>query len=451
MRKIVISLLSLCFLQSPLAAAKVSPDEAQRLGADLTPVGAEAAGNADGTIPPWTGGVSTPPETFVKGKHEASPFPSDRPLFVISAENEAQYADYLTPGQAAMMAKYPETYNLPVYQTRRTAAYPEWVYEKLKANAVTAELIENGNGVRNSIATSPFPIPENGLQVIWNHILRFRGEQVSFVSAFATPQRNGAYTPVLTNYDYYFSYSEPGVELEEIDNKIFYLKTRILAPSGLSGTLNLIHETLDQVRSPRMAWRYVSGERRLRRSPNLAYDTALPNSEGFRTVDQKDMYNGAPNQYDWDLKGKREIYVPYNAYRLHQSGITADDIVRPGHINQELTRYERHRVWVVEGTLRVGLNHVYGKRVFYFDEDSWQILLTEEYDRDGNLWRVSEAHPVSFYSEPVFWTTLETTYDLKAGRYFIDGLDNEETPYNFNPGFGPRSFTASSVRQEARR
>lgn len=451
MRKIALSLISACLLQAPFAIAKVSEVEAERLGADLTPIGAEAAGNEDGTIPAWTGGLTEAPLSYVKDQHETNPFTDDRPLFVITQDNQSQYEQYLTPGQKAMLALYPDTYKLPIYKTRRTAAFPEWVYDKAKQNAETAELIENGNGVKNTIATSPFPIPADGLEVIWNHILRFRGEQVSFTSAFATPQRNGSYTPVLTEYNYYFSYSEPGAKLEDIDNKIFYLKTRILSPSSLAGTLNLVHETLDQIRSPRMAWRYQSGERRLRRSPNLAYDTALPNSEGLRSVDQKDMYNGAPNQYEWNLIGKREIYVPYNAYTLHESGIDADDIIRPGHINQELTRYERHRVWVVEGQLRVGLQHIYSKRVFYVDEDSWQILMTEEYDRDGNLWRVSEAHPVSFYNEPVFWTTLETTYDLVAGRYFIDGLDNGEPPYDFSPGFGARAFTASSVRQEARR
>lgn len=433
------------------ASAKVSEQEAKRLQQDLTPVGAQRAGNDEGTIPPWNGGVNQPPSEWKAGTIEVDPFAVDRPLFTITAEQMTGYAKKLTPGQQALLKAYPASYQLPVYKTHRSAAYPERVYAALAGNAVTAELLENGNGVKNTMVTSPFPIPGNGIEAIWNHVLRFRGEQVEFRAAFATPMESGAFTPILTNYEYYFTYSEPNVSLEEIENKVFYLRTEILAPSQLAGTLNLIHETLDQVRSPRMAWRYQAGERRLRRSPNLDYSTDLPNSSSLRAVDQKDLYNGAPDQYEWTLQGKREIYVPYNSYKLHQAGLKPADIIRPHHINQDLARYELHRVWVVEGILRVGMPHIYGRRVFYIDEDSWQILLTEEYDREGQLWRVSEAHPVEYYSVPLFWTTLELTYDLKAKRYFIDGLDNDQPPYNFSPGLNRSAFSTSSARRAARR
>lgn len=202
---------------------------------------------------------------------------------------------------------------------------------------------------------------------------------------------------------------------------------------------------------PRLAWIYDAGSRRLRRSPNLAYETDLPNSSSLRAVDQKDMYNGAPNQYNWEIKGRREIYVPYNAYKLHDGDVRPDDIIRPQHINQELARYELHRVLVVEAKRRIGISHIYDRRVFYVDEDSWQVLATEEYDEDGNLWRVSEAHNISFYSEPVFWTTLEMTYDLKAERYYIDGLDQGYPAYDFKPGFRGDQFSASAARRDARR
>ena len=36
-------------------AARAADDDASRLGKDLTPSGAEKAGNKDGTIPAWTG------------------------------------------------------------------------------------------------------------------------------------------------------------------------------------------------------------------------------------------------------------------------------------------------------------------------------------------------------------------------------------------------------------
>ncbi|WP_166260818.1 DUF1329 domain-containing protein [Marinobacter salicampi] len=431
--------------------AKVSETEAARLDADLTPVGAIRSGNEAGTIPAWTGGLAIPPPGWKPGQIETDPFEDEKPLFVITADNMSLYEDRLTEGHKALLREYGPGYVMPVYKTHRTAAFPEHVYDKSRENARTATLLDNGNGVTNTIMTSPFPIPENGLEAVWNHILRYRGEQVSFRSAFATPTVEGRFNPVLTEYDYYFSYSEPGAKLSEIENKIFYLKTRIMAPSSLAGTLNLVHETLDQVRSPRLAWRYESSSRRLRRSPNLAYETDLPNSSSLRSVDQKDMYNGAPNQYDWQLLGKKEMFVPYNAYKLHQPEATAGQIIQARNINPELTRYELHRVWVVEATVRVGMQHIYAKRKFYIDEDSWQILATAEYDNSGNLWRVSEAHNISYYSEPVFWTTLETTYDLKSERYFVDGLDDGQSAYDFNPGFRAGEFTASSVRRSAGR
>ncbi|MGO1463534.1 MAG: DUF1329 domain-containing protein, partial [Marinobacter sp.] len=396
------------------ALASVTVSEAERLKQDLTPIGAERAANASGSIPRWTGGLYEAPANWRKGETEVNPFPEDQAMFVITADNMHLYEDKLSDGSVQMLSQYGPDFFMPVYQTRRTAAFPEQVYKKSYENALSAEVLDNGNGVRNAIMSSPFPIPENGLEVIWNHILRYRGEEVSFRSASATPQVDGSYNPVVNQYDYYFAYSKKDAELEDIDNKIFYLKTDTISPSNLAGTITLVHETLDQVRSPRLAWRYDSGSRRLRRSPNLAYETDLPNSSSLRSVDQKDMYNGAPNQYNWELKGKREMFVPYNAYKLHDQSVQPDDVIRAGHINQQLARYELHRVWVVEATRRTGIKHIYDRRVFYVDEDSWQIVMSEEYDESGDLWRVSEAHNISYYGAPAFWTTMEMTYDLKA-------------------------------------
>lgn len=433
------------------ALSSVTVSEAERLKQDLTPVGAERGANASGSIPEWTGGLFEAPANWRKGQTEVDPFPKDQALFVITADNMHLYEDKLSEGSRQMLSQYGPDFFMPVYQTRRTAAFPEHVYKKSYENALSAEVLDNGNGVRDTIVTSPFPIPKSGLEVIWNHILRYRGEEVSFRSASATPQVDGSYNPVVNQYDYYFAYSKEDAKLADIDNKIFYLKTDTISPSNLAGTITLVHETLDQVRSPRLAWRYDSGSRRLRRSPNLAYETDLPNSSSLRSVDQKDMYNGAPNQYDWELKGKREIFVPYNAYKLHDQSVRPDDVIRAGHINQKLARYELHRVWVVEATRRTGIKHIYDRRVFYVDEDSWQILMSEEYDESGDLWRVSEAHNISYYETPAFWTTMEMTYDLKAKRYYIDGLDDNYPAYDFNPGFRGNEFTASSARRAARR
>lgn len=432
------------------AHAKATADEIARLDRDLTPTGAERIGNAEGTIPAWDGGIMQPPEGYTLGQPHIDPFAGDGVAFTITQDNAAQYQNRLTEGQLALLKTYP-SYFLKVYPTRRSASYPKAVYDALKYNAANAELQERGTGVRNARMTSPFPIPTNGVEAIWNHILRYRGQESAFRSSFAAVGKDGSFNPVTTDYNYLFVYATPDVDLSRIENKIFFLKTEVVAPSKLAGSMNLVHETLDQVRSPRQAWRYEAGTRRLRRVPNLSYDSEVPNSSGTRTVDQVDMYNGAPDQYDWELLGKREIYIPYNAYKLHQAGLTDAEIIRPRHINQDLARYELHRVWVVEGKLRVGLNHLYHTRRMYFDEDSWQIVLTEEFDDQGKLWRVSEAHLVNYYEVPVPWTTLEATYDLKSGGYLVDGLDGQEAPRNFFPKFDEKDFSTSAVRREAKR
>ena len=94
-------------LGSNLALAKITAEEAATLGGDtLTPVGAERAGNADGSIPPWTGGLTEFPAGYVEGERLVDPFADEEPLFTITAENVDQYADKLTPGQIAMFKRY---------------------------------------------------------------------------------------------------------------------------------------------------------------------------------------------------------------------------------------------------------------------------------------------------------------------------------------------------------
>jgi len=294
---------------SPLLA-KVTQAEAARLNNELTPVGAERAGNAAGTIPAWDGGLATPPANWREGSVEVNPFPGDKALYVVTGDNLDLYRDKLLDGHIRMLEQYGPEFFMPVYETRRTAAFPEHVYEKFRQNALTSELLDNGNGVRDTIMTSPFPIPQNGLEAIWNHILRYRGEEVSFRSASATPQEDGSFNPVVNHYDYFFAYSQIGADLADIDNKIFYLKTETIAPTTLAGTIILVHETLDQVLSPRLAWRYDAGSRRLRRSPNLAYETDLPNSSSLRSVDQKDMFTALQTSMTGNSKVNGSCWFP---------------------------------------------------------------------------------------------------------------------------------------------
>jgi hypothetical protein len=435
---------------STLLWAKLSPDQIARLGKDLTPLGAEMAGNQDGTIPAWDGGLTKGPAGYEPGMHHPDPFADDKILFTITAANMDRYKDKLTPGHQAMLKAYP-SFKLNVYPTHRSAAAPQRIYDATKRVAPTAQLVENGYGVTGATEGIPFPIPENGNQVIWNHLLRFRSDIAKRFIAQAAPTRSGKYTLVKFEDEFNVIYSHEGATEESLDNKIAFFKQKVVAPARLAGGILLVHETLNQVKEHRSAWLYNPGQRRVRRAPNVAYDNPGTAADGMRTSDQFDMFNGAVDRYEWKLVGKKEIYVPYNSYKLHSDKVKYSDILTPLHINPDLCRYELHRVWVVEATLKEGARHIYKRRTMYFDEDSWQILLVDQYDNRDQLWRVSEGHVINYYDIPALWTTLEVHTDLQAGRYLAIGLDNESRMYDFGIKRTPEDYTPAALRREGTR
>jgi hypothetical protein len=353
----------------------VSAQEAARLGADLTPLGGEKAGNADGTIPEWTGGIKSPADAgfpnYKSGAHHPDPFASDSALFTITPANMGQYAAKLTEGHKKLLQTYPD-YKLIVYPTHRSAAFPQRIYDATRRVATTANLAAGGNGL-------------------------------------------------------------PGMTEAGLNNIVAYFIQETTQPARLAGEILLVQETLDQSKDNRKAWIYNPGQRRVRRAPNVAFDNPGTNADNLRTSDQLDMYNGSPERYDWKLVGKKEMYVPYNAYKLGSDSIKYADILKKNHINQDLPRYELHRVWVVDSTLKPGTSHVYSRRTLYVDEDSWQILAVDCYDSRGQLYRVQEGHAMNYYELPNLWTTLELVMDLSNGRYLAMDLQNEEPKsYDFS-------------------
>ena len=439
--------LALSLLSGSVMAA-VSESEAAKLGTTLTPMGAEKAGNAAGTIPAWTGGLPKNAGAVDNRGFLADPFAAERPLFTITAKNVEQYKDKLTPGQLAMFKRYPDTFRMPVFTTHRTATVPESVLQATRQNATRTKLLAGGNGLEDFRVANAFPIPKNGLEVIWNHITRYRGGSVRRMITQATPQVNGSYNLVYFNEEFAFRDSLKDYDPSKPSNVLFYFKQRVTAPARLAGNVLLVHETLDQVKEPRLAWLYNAGQRRVRRAPQVSYDGPGTAADGMRTSDQLDMYNGAPDRYDWKLVGKKELYIPYNSYRLDSPNLKYSDILKAGHINQDLTRYELHRVWHVEATLKSGERHIYAKRDFYIDEDTWQASVIDQYDGRGNLWRVSEAHAQYYYDNQVPWYTLEACYDLQSGRYLALGMKNEEKrAYEFGFTATESEFTPAALRQ----
>ena len=433
------------------AYAESSANDVAKLGNELTPLGGIKAANTDGTIPAWNGGLTKPPAEYKVGGHYVDPFSGDAIKLTITNSNMSEHADKLSEGHKLLLKTYPDTYKLNVYQSRRTAAAPQRIYDATKRIATTAKLTPDGNGVTGAIEGIPFPIPTNGLEVIWNHILRWRGNFVERNVAQAAPTRGGDYTLVKFIDRFSIRYSHEGMTEGELNNIILYFKQEVLAPARLAGGIILGHETLNQNKEKRKAWLYNPGQRRVRRAPNIAFDNPGTASDGMRTNDQFDMYNGSPERYDWKLVGKKEIYVPYNNYKISSPSLKYKDILTPIHINQEYPRYELHRVWVVEATLKNGSRHIYKRRTFYVDEDSWQVLIVDQYDNRDQLWRVSEGMAINYYDIPSAWTTLEVHTDLQAGRYLVFGLDNESVPFNFNINISDSEFSPSALRREGRR
>jgi len=427
--------------------AAVPASEAARLGGDLTPLGAQTSGNADGTIPTWNGGILTPPAGYKVGDHHPDPFAADKPLYTVTPANLGQYEAKLTAGSVSLLKAYAD-YKLIVYPTRRSANNPQRIYDATKANATTGTLANNGNSFENAVTGIPFPLPASGLEVMWNHLARYRGVAAARHIGQAAPTRGGSYTLVQFEDEFLFNYARPDVTAAQLDNILVYYKQAVTAPARQAGQILLAHETLDQVKEKRSAWVYNAGQRRVRRAPDVAYDNPGTSADGMRTSDQFDMYNGAPDRYDWKLVGKKEMIVPYNSYKLHSKSVKYADILKPLHINQDLARYELHRVWVVEATLKPGASHIYKRRTFYVDEDSWQILAVDQYDSRDQMWRVSEAHCINYYDAQVFWSTLEAHTDLIAGRYLVVGLDNENAMYDFGIKRTPADYTADALRRD---
>lgn len=436
----------LLLISTAPALAEVSTAEASKLGKSLTPLGAEMAGNANKTIPTWDGGITKPIAGFKETGHYPDPFASDKPLFSIDATNMEKYKAHLTPGQMALLKKYPD-WKMQVYPSRRSAAFPKAHYAETFTNATKAKLAPGGNGVTGTTGGIPFPIPKDGLEVIWNHLTRYRGDTYAMNWNQAAVTRDGNYTLVRFEYEYDFHYgnlSKPEKAREE--NKLLNFLQIVTAPARLAGQILLVHDTVDQVQQPRQAWTYNPGQRRVRLAPNIGYDNPGTAADGLRTSDDFFMFNGATDRYHWKLVGKQEIYVPYNSYKLVGNTLKYSDVLKPGHINPEHARYELHRVWVVEATLKEGASHIYKRRTFYIDEDSWMIMVTDKYDARDQLWRVSEAHNINLYNIPMTYPMLEVHHDLQSGRYLAMGLRNEEHKIYEVIKRSPSDFTPSGLR-----
>ena len=440
-------------------AVAMAPMEADAAGAEapasapagargeLTPVGAERDGNASGSIPPWTGGITRSqwPAAFGPGSRLVDPYPSDRPLYTITAANLGEYRALLSEGHQRLLATRPG-YRIPVYASRRGVAYPQAIYDATQANAGRAKLI-GSDALSGARLGFPFPRPDSGVEAMWNHRVRYRGNTVESQSQQTVIGADGRENlRVRLNERAFFRYGNTAdpVDISQQNILLYYLLR--FTGVGLNNLVALAHETANSEKDARAIWVGPPGTSKLFRIPPVGYDQPFPATEGMYFVDMIDMYNGAFDRYVWKLTGKRELVVPYNAYRLSDGSRKYADLLGPRFLNPDATRYELHRVWVIEASERGGKQHSFGLRRFYLDEDSWNVLLVENHDREGALWRFQEGHLLPQYDAQAANAVPVVTYDLKDGRYFASRLIAEEPPARYDLPMNKSEFAPATVQ-----
>ncbi|MCM2250957.1 MAG: DUF1329 domain-containing protein [Ramlibacter sp.] len=375
-----------------LAQGAVTAEEAQALKKELTPLGAERAGNAAGTIPAWSGGLTSPPAGYTPGNRKFDPYGADKPVLSITAENMEQHAGKLSDGVKALLKANPKTFRLDVYPSHRSAAAPQWVYDNTAKNALAAKLEGDGLAVKGAFGGVPFPIPKSGLEVRWNQLTRWRGEAAFSRVKIWSVTANGRAVLASdatddTQFPYY--YKEGSAE-KNPDALLNFAVLTTTAPAFRAGEALLLQDVIDY-RNGRKIWQYLAGQRRVRQAPNVAYDTPDAVASGVNFVDETFGGSGSPERYDWKLVGKREMFIPYNTNRLLM--VADEEAIDAHHLKPQYVRWELHRVWVVEGQLKSGKRHAVPKRMFYIDEDSWGTAMQDGWDAQGKLWRTQLMLP----------------------------------------------------------
>ncbi len=429
-------------LAAASASAKVSPEQAERLGKDLTPFGAEKAGNREGTIPAWNPEFVVPNTYKGAGTHYTDPYVNEKPLFTITAENLEQYQDKLSPGQRELFKLYPKTYQMPVYSSHRDNRYSDFVAKNTYRNALRAELVLSGDGVENAFGGLPFPIPQNGNEAIWNlgqaGTPFFAKSMKDDVLVYRDGNKLLGKSTVMALSPYFDTRSSID-EFQANGSMKLFMTIQGHAPARDKGGAALVHLPLNTADTPRSAWSYSPGVRRVRRAPSIGYDN-FESVGKFRTVDSGNGFNGSTDRYDWKLVGKKEIYIPYNNYKFEQKDLSFDKLLPVNHPNPDYMRYELHRVWVVEATLKKNQRNVFKKRVIYLDEDSWIPAVTDMYDSRDQLWRVTQINSINQFDLPGVVLRSSVYFDLFSREYLAENLYNQSKTFPINDDIKEMAF-----------
>lgn len=406
-----------------MLVSQVQAAGADSLGHELTAVGAEASGNKDGSIPKFEGkDVQASGWTWGKYRGDFWQHKSEKALFTIDASNVEKYADKLSPGQVALFKQKPG-YKMIVYPSHRNCGVPEWVAENTKKNVGFAKLASNGYDIQDAYMPGvPFPIPENGAQAVWNHKLRYTalGWEIDPVTSLGSPRKGSdTWIDLSASQIFYYPWGGKGSkkisELPKEDSMTYFKYDAPPALAGQGAILNTFYNKESET------FYYYPGQRRVRRLPSYAYDSPSIGWENEYPVDIISGYYGRIDRYDWKLVGKKEMYVPYNDFGAYDFRKSKKEAFGNDMPNKSMHRYELHRVWVVEGTVKQGVRHSAPKRTFYLDEDTWSLVVADDYDAQGNLWMVRETEMIPAWdANGACMFSAFVNYDLATGRYITD-------------------------------
>jgi hypothetical protein len=406
------------------AIAGVSADEAKQLGASLTKYGAVKAANKEGTIPEYTGGLTKAPAGFKAGSgFWADPFKDEKPVLRIDGKNYQQHADKLSEGQKELLKKYP-TFYIDVYPSHRSASIPDRILNNTVRNAVSCKTDKNGLALDESCRGGlPFPIPKTGYEVMWNQQLRYKADTTTKSSRSWVVDSNGkavisAQQQTFEETPYYHE------NLDGRDPQLYWRTHSVTqSPVRKAGEATGLMDFMDPTVKPRRAWSYTPGQRRIKLAPEFSYDTPVSSMGGVTLFDELFVFSGQMDRFDFKLVGKKEMYIPYNAYKLYFT-CGVEEQFMDKHPNPACWRWELHRVWVVEATLKPGFRHVYNKRIYYFDEDTYGAGLYDAFDQSGQLYRSIFNSMVQLYDVQAPYAVKNVVYDFNKGMYALvnDGL-----------------------------
>jgi hypothetical protein len=451
----------------PAMQAQAAAPDSALLKTKLTPLGAERAGNADGSIPPWTGGLAEPllPETqpidigVVYGGDEA--------FQTVDKGNVAQFATLLTPGTQEMIRKF--GFSIKIFQTCRTAAAPQYVYDNTAQNVTRTQFdpAAVGMGFTGAYGGTPFPIIDTGnpkiggAQLIWNHLTSWRGISLytKYAPRFVVADGKLILSAVAISrfiYPYYdpeggpetykgwfskvrrycmplnLSGWSPGYwsgddpEQQKLANAASWCSPMWNGDEMLTCFSTNATTTPDMMFCVRRASDEITsfvpmGTANAIKIPQefniyAGFDPAAAKIAG---LDEYSCFNGTPMQYDWRFINKEEMLVPYNCNAMHFH--PAQEVLQPKFPSPDIVRWEKHRVWIVEAQLKPGQTNALARRRLYIDEDSWLALLGEGYDAGGNMIKYHSVYNRCVGSLPATCELGSMVFDLTTGNYVFEG------------------------------